>query len=259
MELIYHEIGKDKMFKTWHSQQRYMLLLVYTDGGGIVSDASVCEMRRGTLALVAPHKYHYTMPSEPEIYERSKLFLSEDEARSLFVMLGYSSMLDGALVCAYLPEEALARVELALRELKTAEPKKVPARLAVATAELLISLDTYAISKESGVSDSITRAVKYINDKIFSDIGIDEIAAFVSISKYHFCRCFKAAMGITVMEYILKTRIMLAKRMLEEGELSVTEISYKCAFSGVSYFCRAFKIETGLSPREYRRSVRPQL
>jgi AraC-like DNA-binding protein len=259
MKLIYHEIGKDKMFKTWHAQDGYMLLLVYSDGGGIVSDASVCEMRRGTLALVAPHKYHYTMPSEPELYDRSKLFLSKEEAGSLFVTLGYSSMLDGSLVCAYLPEDVLSRVELSLSELNAAEPKKVPARLAVATAELLISLDAYAISKESGVSDSITRAVKYINENIFSDIGIDEIAAYISISKYHFCRCFKAAMGITVMEYILKTRIMLAKRMLEEGELSVSEISSRCAFSSVSYFCRVFKLETGLSPREYRRSVRPQL
>ena len=56
--------------------------------------------------------------------------------------------------------------------------------------------------------------------KIFCDyhdhLTVDELAQLCNISKYHFCRRFKQNLGMTVMDYILKTRIILAKNMLEK-------------------------------------------
>ena len=95
-------------------------------------------------------------------------------------------------------------------------------------------------------------AIEYINRHIFEHIGIDEICAAVHSSKYHFCRQFKNATGFTVMEYILKTRLILAKDMLLKNELTVSEISEKCGFSSVSYFSRVFRQEMGMSPLKYR-------
>jgi len=58
-----------------------------------------------------------------------------------------------------------------------------------------------------------------------------------------------------VMEYILKTRIVLAKNDLLKTNLSITEISEQNGFSSVSYFCRAFKEEEKLSPLQYRKNA----
>jgi AraC-like DNA-binding protein len=57
------------------------------------------------------------------------------------------------------------------------------------------------------------------------------------------------------MNYILKTRIILAQDMLSKEKLSVAEISERCGFSSISYFCRVFKNETGKTPLEYRRHL----
>ena len=73
------------------------------------------------------------------------------------------------------------------------------------------------------------------------------------MSKYYFCRMFKQKTGVTVMEYILKTRIVMAMELLGEATLTVTEISEACGFSSVSYFSRAFKNETGVSPLKYKK------
>ena len=258
MKVTVNEIGKDSMFKIWHSQNAYMFMLTFSEGGSIVSDENVHPIKRGTLVLIAPNKYHYTMPLVPEVYDRSKLFLTKEEAVKLFTSLGFGGALDSSLIYAAVPEEELAVAERAFKALfsECDSPKYGEARLAASVAELLILLDKYSANKENAVSDIVTRAVKYVNDHIAEDIGINEIAAFVSTSKYHFCRCFKAAMGITVMEYILKTRIMLAKEMLYGTELSVSEISDLCGFSGVSYFCRAFRDDVGESPLRFRRSSR---
>ena len=73
------------------------------------------------------------------------------------------------------------------------------------------------------------------------------------MSKYHFCRRFRNAVGTTVMDYILRTRIMMAKDMLDNENMTVTEISNKCGFSSLSYFSRVFKEKTGKTPVEYRK------
>ena len=118
-------------------------------------------------------------------------------------------------------------------------------------------LDKNTTEKEHSLSDFMSIAVKFINDNITEELSIDEIASFANVSKYHFCRTFKKIMGLTVMEYILKTRIMLAKNLLASSSKSILAISEECAFSGVSYFCRAFKDEVGLSPLQYRKSRLP--
>ena len=56
-----------------------------------------------------------------------------------------------------------------------------------------------------------------------------------------------------VMEYILKTRIVLAKNDLRKTVLPVAQIGDSAGFSSPAYFCRVFKQETGLTPLQYRR------
>lgn len=46
----------------------------------------------------------------------------------------------------------------------------------------------------------------------------------------------------------------MAQGMLRKDAFSVSEVSERCGFSSVSYFCRAFKDETGMTPLQYRKS-----
>jgi AraC-like DNA-binding protein len=96
--------------------------------------------------------------------------------------------------------------------------------------------------------------VEYINTNIFSELSIDAICAAIHTSKYHFCRQFKKATGLTVSNYILKTRIVMAEGMLQNSDATIGEVSEKCGFCSISYFCRVFKDETGMTPRQYKLS-----
>ena len=60
---------------------------------------------------------------------------------------------------------------------------------------------------------------------------------------------------MTVMEYVLKTRLVMAKELLCKEKTSVTEVAARCGFSGLSYFSRVFKEETGLTPLAYRKQA----
>ena len=56
------------------------------------------------------------------------------------------------------------------------------------------------------------------------------------------------------MEYILKSRIALAKELLYTSKKSISEISEDCGFSSLSYFSRSFKAEVGLTPLQYHKN-----
>jgi AraC-like DNA-binding protein len=59
-------------------------------------------------------------------------------------------------------------------------------------------------------------------------------------------------MGLTVMDYILETRLAMAKEILKEGSVSVTEVGSTCGFSRPAYFSRVFKERVGVSPKKFR-------
>ncbi|RLT91029.1 MULTISPECIES: GlxA family transcriptional regulator [unclassified Ketobacter] len=70
-------------------------------------------------------------------------------------------------------------------------------------------------------------------------------------------RRFKAATGSSMIEYLQNHRIEEGKRHLEEGKLSVEDVSLAVGYEDLSFFRRLFKRLTGLTPGEYRRLFRP--
>ena len=61
------------------------------------------------------------------------------------------------------------------------------------------------------------------------------------------------------MNYILKTRIISAKNLMETTNLTIGQISQRCGFSSQSYFCRVFKEECGMTPLQFRDKPRMQI
>ena len=119
--------------------------------------------------------------------------------------------------------------------------------------KLLLYLNKYSVESILSTTGFMAKSMDYINKNISNEIRVDDICTAVGISKYHFCREFKKNTGLTVMKYILQTRIVLAKNDLLKTKLSITEISERNGFSSVSFFCRVFKEEEKLSPLQYRK------
>lgn len=261
--ILFKQKGVDYYYKTWHTTNENMIILMHSGGGSIVCSERVYPIKSGALCFVGAKKYHYTMPDDPDTYERSKAFISEDDFRKLSILFPketkWTKMFSSdSIVYAEVTGDEMVKVESLFAEID--KYKNDPARffsvLASSYIRLLICIEENARGSVIGSQDFISRAIEYINVKITEHITIDEICAAVHTSKYYFCREFKKATGLTVANYILKTRIVMAKGMLHSGDLTVGEISEACGFSSVSYFCRVFKEETGESPKGYQRNIR---
>lgn len=67
---------------------------------------------------------------------------------------------------------------------------------------------------------------------------------------------FHQLTGGGVMAHYAKLKMKLARRLIREGKLNVTEIAARLGYQSVHYFSRQFKQHTGMSPSQYARSVK---
>jgi len=257
--IIHHEIGRDKLFKIWHVLDEHMFIYTYSEGGSIVCNEKIYPIKRGTLCFIGAGKYHYTMPDNPGEYDRSKLFVTQETFEKIMKLLGDYSRLrnftQGSLIYSVAEDGDFCEINRIFDELESCRNEEFFEEILMSCCiKLLVLITKNTIEHVPSASSAMDRAINYINSNIFRDMTVDEICAEIHISKYHFCRKFKETTGMTVMNYILKTRIVLAKNLLLHEKCSITDISNRCGFSSISYFCRTFKAEIGMTPLEFRKT-----
>jgi len=99
----------------------------------------------------------------------------------------------------------------------------------------------------------VKKALDYINKNIHNKITLDQLSAYVNVSKNHLLKIFSDTVGMTPNEYITKKRLDMAKEMLMMTDSSITQIATSCGFDNTTYFSYLFKKHTNLSPRSYRK------
>jgi AraC family transcriptional regulator len=92
----------------------------------------------------------------------------------------------------------------------------------------------------------------YIEEHLAEDIAIEDMAALVPMSQFHFARAFKSAMGETPHKYLIQRRMERAKVLLTVTQLTIAEVAYRVGFSNQSHFTTHFRKATGVTPKDYR-------
>ncbi|MBV6626077.1 MAG: helix-turn-helix transcriptional regulator [Rivularia sp. (in: Bacteria)] len=119
-------------------------------------------------------------------------------------------------------------------------------------------LGKYATSKPqikeySGLAPfHLKQILELIGDNLSEEISLLELAKYLDMSQFHFCREFKKSVGVTPHHYIMQQRVKMAKQVLKQQKLSIAEVAVECGFSNQSHLGRVFKQHTGTTPRRYR-------
>lgn len=102
-------------------------------------------------------------------------------------------------------------------------------------------------------SVKLRRVIDYINENIEADITLSELSDIACLSRHHFARAFKNAVGMPPHRFISGLRLQRAQELLAHTRSSLADIAFSCRFSSQSTFTRAFRKHAGVSPGEYRR------
>lgn len=94
----------------------------------------------------------------------------------------------------------------------------------------------------------------YIGEHLTEDLTLEQLEKEFFVSRYHICREFKRLTGQTPHAYIVKARLDLCRKYIEQGK-AISEVYQLGGFGGYNHFFRAFKKEYGMTPMQYYKNL----
>lgn len=128
------------------------------------------------------------------------------------------------------------------------------------TAQIIIDLARYCTAiGEIKTSGGLTpRRLRLIDERLADSNtvpGLEEIASLCDLSVRQLTRAFRISHGCSIGEYISRSQMQNAKRLLAR-QMSIKEISFSLGFASPSSFSIAFRRATGESPQKFRSRIR---
>ncbi len=234
-------------------------------------ERDVCSLYPGDVLLVRHHAIHKALIDQTQPYERVIIYLDRKYFERMMPQAGLLECFDNAdrsRKYLYTPSDEqreqlwhlLADYEKALEETEIGAQAMRDTHM----IQLLVLLNRIcAVGAADGSGESerrdrqtdpkIEKVLSYIYENFTRYLSVDELAALVYLSRYHFMRLFKEQTGSTVYAYVRQKRLLYAARLIREG-MSAENAAASCGFKDYSGFHRAFKECFGLSPGVFKKS-----
>lgn len=103
---------------------------------------------------------------------------------------------------------------------------------------------------------NVAHAIEIIRRDFAGPILLSEVARACGLSMRHFQRRFQDAFGFSPQEFLMKTRVIAAMKLLEETNLSASEVAERCGFVDGSSFAEQFRARVSQTPSSYREAMR---
>ena len=102
----------------------------------------------------------------------------------------------------------------------------------------------------------VQKSIEYISANYSYPITVEDIAAYVGLSRSHLFRSFELVLQQSPKEYLTDFRMKQACYLLEHSNLSITAIANSVGFDNGLYFSKTFHKKKGASPKSYRIKIR---
>ena len=241
-----------------HFHDHFEILLPLTSPGNIFVNDQVYPLERGTLYLIGESTLHRTMANgfhSRYILHISRKALSElSTSQTDFAHLTQMSFRRASLDAEQMTEliELFQDLERNRNDGKFGSDLRQTMALLRLLLRIAPALDAATAGESIRNKDFLRVApiLDYIRDNLAEPLSLDQIASQFYLSKHYLCRIFKSATGFSVMEYIIYSRVLRARQLLQDG-VSVQQAGEMSGFSDNSHFIRTFGHLTGVTPGRY--------
>lgn len=102
------------------------------------------------------------------------------------------------------------------------------------------------------IPEVVRRITRYVQENYHRDFEVAKLAEYVGLSKNYVSHIFNRTCGKSITQYLNEVRIEQAKRLLDQEELSLQDISSKVGYNNYTYFTKIFRQIVGVTPSAYR-------
>ena len=111
-------------------------------------------------------------------------------------------------------------------------------------------------TKESLENHLIASAKRLLEEKAEEAFRVNDLCVALGYSKSYLSKLFREQTGETIASFALQQKIKRAKQLIREGNLNFSQISDRLSFDNPQYFSRVFKRLTGITPTEFKSTLR---
>ena len=167
---------------------------------------------------------------------------------------GYESGADAYITKPFSPELLLARIDNLLQSRH--QLKDLWGTHPAPVAESAVQPAAVPAPAPAPIEDAFISRFKQMVEERLADshLSVEDLAAGMGLSRVQLYRKVKALTGSTPVDLLRKARLSQAQRLLQESDLTVSEIAYQVGFASPSYFPKCYKDEFGIVPGEARKS-----
>ena len=267
----YQKLNKTYVFP---SEEHDFWEVMYCDKNQVLvncGERQIC-LKKGEILFVKPNEIHsvlgvgqadanlfivsFVCKSRTMNYFKEKLFKVPEEARHLL-----ASIMTEAKQTFVIPD---FNPNLSKLELKNGANIGGAQLIKNNLEELLIKLIRAETSKPSSseifiseIEDSKSledEIIKILQQNLYGNISLDEIASELHYGKTTICKTFKKKMGNSIINYYLLMKIDEGKKLIRENK-SFSETAELLCFDSLPHFTKTFKKVTQMTPREYKNSI----
>lgn len=224
-------------------------------------EGSIYQLNPGDIIIICDLEHHHLILDSDSRYERMVIHFKEDFFNSFdssaFLLRPFNSRSLGQcnLYSAKSCDTSKLRFYLdriMIQQQKQASPSLLYPYLFTFLIELNDLFDQ-KLQEKTIPSDSLAHQITaFINQHLCEDISLHDIADHFFISKPHLNRIFQTATGMTVWNYVISKRLLLARSRIQNGQL-ISYVCQDCGFHDYSSFFKLYKKKFGISPKEDKR------
>ena len=231
--------------------------LAITRGCGILETTSCphLEIKAGDLFMLFPGEWHRFRPDPQTGWDENFVGFDGDYARHLIqsFFTPNEPVLRGAATAETV--KLIRKIAVTAKDTSPETAPQVFADMIALITRLVLFTRVHASSQRRAARQKINTAREHILARASQRIDFRQLAISLGLSYSLFRRMFQAETGHAPLAYQLEVRISQARVLLEQTDLSVSEVASQTGFANVFYFSKMFSKRTGQTPSACRQAA----